>query len=274
MDALDGLLERHDKSVVGGFTIILAISTIGLWFATNSLYRAGEKQLEFLRESSVAQSRDMQASIEAAKVSAEAAMKAANTAERALFLEQRPWLQWKFPAALTAAKAGRHITVNVQSIVENTGKTPALNVLIGATLYNIKRTQPVVNIGWGHQDKLAEDYRTSQFTITTIMPGKDQQRPMNVTAMAAIDELLMADRDGSFQLYLAVHLGYRIFDGGTIATTSSVYQLNAVVPSIVITQDPHSKDTLQEIAFTAELFERNKVIPVVLMELPMSRRTT
>jgi hypothetical protein len=44
LDAVDGFLERHDKSVVGGFTIVLAISTIGLWLATNNLWRAGEEQ--------------------------------------------------------------------------------------------------------------------------------------------------------------------------------------------------------------------------------------
>jgi hypothetical protein len=51
LNALDGFLERHDKSVVGAFTIVLAISTIGLWLATNNLWRAGEKQIEFTGDS-------------------------------------------------------------------------------------------------------------------------------------------------------------------------------------------------------------------------------
>lgn len=38
----------NDKAVVAGFTIVLAISTIGLWLATIDLYRAGERQLELL----------------------------------------------------------------------------------------------------------------------------------------------------------------------------------------------------------------------------------
>jgi hypothetical protein len=41
----DLFLETHDKSVVGAFTIVLAISTIGLWLATNKLWVAGERQL-------------------------------------------------------------------------------------------------------------------------------------------------------------------------------------------------------------------------------------
>ena len=51
LDAIDGFLERHDKSVVGGFTIVLAISTIGLWLATNKLWAAGEKQFSFTQQS-------------------------------------------------------------------------------------------------------------------------------------------------------------------------------------------------------------------------------
>ena len=47
----------NDKGVVAGFTIVLAISTIGLWLATIDLYRAGERQIEFLRQSSAQQSR-------------------------------------------------------------------------------------------------------------------------------------------------------------------------------------------------------------------------
>jgi hypothetical protein len=41
----DSWLERHDKSVIGAFTIVLAISTIGLWLATNKLWAAGERQI-------------------------------------------------------------------------------------------------------------------------------------------------------------------------------------------------------------------------------------
>lgn len=65
--------DDNDKAVVAGFTIVLAISTIGLWFATNRLWAAGERQLTLLGETSAAQSRDMQASIAAAQQSANAA---------------------------------------------------------------------------------------------------------------------------------------------------------------------------------------------------------
>jgi hypothetical protein len=77
---VDSFLEHHDKSVVGGFTIVLAISTIGLWLATNKLWEAGEKQFGLLSESAAAQSRDMQESIGVAKQSADAAILSARAA--------------------------------------------------------------------------------------------------------------------------------------------------------------------------------------------------
>jgi hypothetical protein len=40
--------DDNDKAVVAGFTIVLAISTIGLWLATNRLWEAGERQLSHL----------------------------------------------------------------------------------------------------------------------------------------------------------------------------------------------------------------------------------
>jgi hypothetical protein len=50
-------LETHDKGVVGAFTIVLAISTIGLWMATNRLWEAGENQLRHLSETASVQLR-------------------------------------------------------------------------------------------------------------------------------------------------------------------------------------------------------------------------
>jgi hypothetical protein len=85
IDALDGLLERHDKSVVGAFTIVLAISTIGLWLATISLWKAGERQLELQSKTAAAQSRDMQDSIAVAH-------RSADIAEKALLSVEIPYL--------------------------------------------------------------------------------------------------------------------------------------------------------------------------------------
>ncbi len=74
---LDTFIGSHDKSIVAAFTVVLAISTIGLWFATLRLWEAGERQLELASDSASKQTRDMEASIAVAKRSAEAAVKAA-----------------------------------------------------------------------------------------------------------------------------------------------------------------------------------------------------
>jgi hypothetical protein len=108
LDAIDGFLERHDKSVIGAFTIVLAISTIGLWLATNRLWSAGERQLDLLADTSATQSRDM---------------------EKALIAANRAWIKIQIGV-------GGPIEYNVNGanftliyMLENVGKSPALNIV-------------------------------------------------------------------------------------------------------------------------------------------------
>src|SRR5712664_4961856 len=107
IDASDGFLERHDKSVVGGFTIVLAISTIGLWLATNKLWWAGERQIALLAETSVAQSRDM---------------------ERSLIAANRPWIKVSFKPAGPIFYNVNGANIILRYILENIGRSPAINV--------------------------------------------------------------------------------------------------------------------------------------------------
>jgi hypothetical protein len=76
----DRWLEHHDKGIVAVFTIVLAISTIGLWKATRDLWRASESELAHLKESAERQSREMDASIRVAQISADAAALSARAA--------------------------------------------------------------------------------------------------------------------------------------------------------------------------------------------------
>jgi hypothetical protein len=57
IEGTDTFLERHDKSVVGAFTIVLAISTIGLWLATNKLWDAARNQFTHSEETAKRQLR-------------------------------------------------------------------------------------------------------------------------------------------------------------------------------------------------------------------------
>jgi hypothetical protein len=56
LERLDHFVEKHDKSFVAGFTVVLAISTILLWISTHDLqattvklWEAGEEQLKIAR---------------------------------------------------------------------------------------------------------------------------------------------------------------------------------------------------------------------------------
>lgn len=61
------LINDNDKAIVATLTAVLAISTIGLWRATIRLWKAGERQMELIKDNAAEQSRDMKASIELAR---------------------------------------------------------------------------------------------------------------------------------------------------------------------------------------------------------------
>jgi hypothetical protein len=97
--ATNDAFERYEKLIIGGFTIVLAVSTIGLWLATNKLWEAGERQLKHLGETAAMELR--------AYVSVE---NGANTLQfKATRFEFRP-------------------------VVVNNGTTPAGNVTIASNL--------------------------------------------------------------------------------------------------------------------------------------------
>jgi hypothetical protein len=94
-ERVDAFLEHHDKSVVGGFTIVLAVSTIGLWLATNKLWRAGEVQ-KLLAEDT-----------------AERQLRAYVSVESGLVIKQKGNLRFEF-----------------RPVIVNNGNTPAKDVRI------------------------------------------------------------------------------------------------------------------------------------------------
>lgn len=111
------------------FTGVLAVSTAGLWIATIWLYRAGERQLEFLQESAATQSRDMQASILAAQRSADAAMMAIGT-ERAWITIEQPKIIPIHDGFLGEVPFKTGLVFSV--ICKNRGRSPAVKVLAAA----------------------------------------------------------------------------------------------------------------------------------------------
>lgn len=217
---------------------ITALATIAIaWFtwtlrkSTDRLWKAGDEQLKFVKESSAEQAVNMRASIEASRKSAEAAMKAAETAEKSLILEQRPWLIWNIKLPINVFKAGRHIQADVDTIFENVGKTPAMSAAYTARLYVVGKGEPIVNVGIRHLNEMSEEYMRDGGPLfnTNILPSEKPPKTLKFGANIAINDLKPSET-GKFQLYLAIHAGYRLFDGGRIAEIGALYMLNAMVP--------------------------------------------
>jgi hypothetical protein len=120
--------DDNDKAVVAGFTIVLAISTIGLWFATNALWRAGEKQFGLLSETAASQSRDMQESIRVSTEYARAAVLAAEVAEKQLILADRPWIDFHVATTGDLKFFEDKCEIGLEISVRNVGRTPAFKV--------------------------------------------------------------------------------------------------------------------------------------------------
>jgi len=262
------------------FAGLVTLFTWRLWQATNELrvstdrlWKAGDEQLKFVKESSAEQAANMRASIEASRKSAEAAMKAAETAEKSLILEQRPWLIWNIKLPIKVFKAGRHVQATVETIFENIGKTPAM-MAYTARLYVVSGGEAIVNVGIGHLNEMSEEYiRGAPLVVTNILPSEKPLTTLRYGPDIAINDLQPSET-GKFQLYLAIHAGYRLFDGGRIAEIGGLYILNAMVPPSAPSPPGGGQKLLEVVDFSMELFEGRSQLTVIPTELPSSRRIT
>jgi hypothetical protein len=82
------ILDALGVAITALATIAITWFTFSLRRSTDKLWDAGERQIELARETSAAQSLDMQASIKAAK-------KSAKVAENALIATDRAWISIK-----------------------------------------------------------------------------------------------------------------------------------------------------------------------------------
>jgi len=115
---LDTFIGDHDKSFVAAFTVILALSTIGLWLATNRLWEAGEKQ------------------IRVAAAAAEAAKKSADASLMAL----RPWVSCEATiiSDLTHRTNGDPC-ITIRFTLESKGHSPAMGVRLYHRFHLLER---------------------------------------------------------------------------------------------------------------------------------------
>ena len=179
-------------------------------------------------QSSADQLREMRASIDAARISAEAAMKAAITAERSLILDQRAWLRWHVRQPLKIFRAERHIQADVEIELENIGKTPATKMAYAAILYVVGKDEAIVTAGLRRLDEMSEAYARGPLMVTSIRPS-EKPPPFRFGPNIAIDKLFPSVT-GEFDLYLAVHAGYQLFNSD-LAEIGALYMVNAMIPS-------------------------------------------
>lgn len=69
-------LEQYEHSLIAGFTIVLGISTIGLWVSTRNLWEAGERQIKTSRAVAALQARNARRQLLLAENSAEMELRA------------------------------------------------------------------------------------------------------------------------------------------------------------------------------------------------------
>lgn len=247
-------LKENGEAITAFFTLVLAISTIGLWLATRALWRAGDAELEHLKEASERQSSDMQASIQAAKD--------ANLLTRDIFIAgHRPWLQWAFPPQCILTRNGPHLTCTIDATLNNLGNAPAFNIYYFGWLYlNRPSDGGVINIGRRYFDQNLNDARSFGISglAATILPKEFV--PARFGSRGPEMESLPDD----FTLYLAFHARY------TFAVSGSQWpQAEAEIGTVYWVQ-PTGRTTA--VFNKAEVMEKDTV--VALVELPMGRRIT
>jgi len=121
--------DDNDKAVVAGFTIVLAISTIGLWLATNKLWEAGEKQFGLLSEGAISQAADTHAAIKESARAATAMESVASTIQSNATNQLRAYIS---VLAGTIIEQTDEVNFEFQPHFFNAGFTPAYDVIVYA----------------------------------------------------------------------------------------------------------------------------------------------
>ncbi len=149
--------------VLALFTIVLALSTIFLW-----------QETERLAEGAVDQSKQMAKSIAVAEKTAAAATKAAEVAEKSLIANDRAWIDIRPKIVGPLIFGSEEISIDIQIVLENVGKSPALNVgLLSETygdviLANSKAREDINRGFWNISD-----------TGRVLFPGNTMRHPFS-----------------------------------------------------------------------------------------------
>jgi hypothetical protein len=201
------LWERTTSDPVALFTLVLAISTGGLWLATIGLYRAGERQIEFSRQASAAQSRDMQASIAEAKKSADAAMLAIGS-DRAWMLLDEPMIM---PVEGASIDGVWHDSAFMFAAWwKNMGRSPATNAEIASD-------HCLIPINSNEPPPFAPRWYSEPGVGSTVGPNT---RVRSLPRAIGAQERRLIE-NGSMAIILFAEIRYRdIFNPGTLHTST------------------------------------------------------
>jgi hypothetical protein len=174
--------ERTTSDPIALFNLVLAFSTVGLWVATISLYRAGERQIAVARESA-----------EAAKLNAEALI----SAERAqlfvivqgnnLFEALRGAMFYRETESM---RDSRIPAATLEFTIKNTGRTAAImqdvsyqiiQADVGTTLWQYSYQDTIVNAvieGGKETSPSTTCAMESAWTLVDGMAALDGDRPV------------------------------------------------------------------------------------------------
>ena len=128
--------ETHDKGIIAAFTVILAVSTIGLWLATIGLYKSGERQIRTSRQVSAMQARLARQQFKLAKETADrqakeiqAQLKIAGDSLEFTHRARVSILEASVQRQFVMERGGKREFLRISYILQNSGNFPATRIL-------------------------------------------------------------------------------------------------------------------------------------------------
>lgn len=216
-----------------GMLIITAagflVTTAGLVFIALTL-TATRGMLKEAQSTTHAAHRAARSAYDGAKAAEDAARAAfdANEINRnAVLADQRPWLKWQIKSP-EIQRGFFSFKVRFELILENIGKTPAMNIEYSIGLVEIG-TITAVEYGKTHRNNHMQVYLQSgpENTIVSIMPTETLE-PIHIRHEIPNDSILGSDGDGGiFGVLLAIHCAYGLFNQNTIGEIGSVYLIQS-----------------------------------------------
>ena len=155
--------DKHSEAVTALFTIVLAISTIGLWSATRRLWLSGEKQIRFAQAAATAATLSAsaaQASVDEARKTAQAQLRAYITITKHKALHYRLWVGHVIVPCFTIKNRGQTHAHDVRVTIMARYDSP----VAAKTLKLASNPSPTFTLAPGEKS-----------TFTADLPSLDEQ---------------------------------------------------------------------------------------------------